>query len=70
MTLPFSGGIDSSLVLKLAHEELGSQALGVTAVSPTLPHRELALTRQLATEIGARHRVETDQLEIPDFCPQ
>ena len=64
----FSGGIDSSLVLKLAHEELGSQALGVTAVSPTLPASELALTRQLATEIGARHRVvETDQLEIPDF---
>ena len=64
----FSGGIDSSLVLKLAHEELGSQIFGVTAVSPTLPASELALTRQLATEIGARHRVvETDQLEIPDF---
>lgn len=64
----FSGGIDSTLVLKLAHEELGEQAIGVTAVSPTLPASELALTKQLATEIGARHRiVETDQLEIPDF---
>ncbi len=64
----FSGGIDSTLVLKLAHDELGEQAIGVTAVSPTLPASELALTQQLATEIGARHRVvETDQLEIPDF---
>ncbi|MBS0170926.1 MAG: ATP-dependent sacrificial sulfur transferase LarE [Nitrospira sp.] len=64
----FSGGVDSSLVLKLAHDELGAQAIGVTAVSPTLPASELALTRQLATEIGAQHRVvETDQLEIPDF---
>ncbi len=64
----FSGGVDSSLVLKLAHDELGARAIGVTAVSPTLPAAELALTRQLATEIGAQHRVvETDQLEIPDF---
>ncbi|HNM62031.1 MAG TPA: ATP-dependent sacrificial sulfur transferase LarE, partial [Nitrospira sp.] len=64
----FSGGIDSTLVLKLAHDELGMQATGVTAVSPTLPASELALTQQLATEIGARHRVvETDQLEIPQF---
>lgn len=64
----FSGGIDSTLVLKLAHDELGEQATGVTAVSPTLPASELALTRQLAMEIGARHRVvETDQLEIPEF---
>jgi len=64
----FSGGVDSSLVLKLAHDELGAKAVGVTAVSPTLPAAELALTRQLATEIGAQHRVvETDQLAIPAF---
>jgi len=64
----FSGGVDSSLVLKLAHDELGARALGVTAVSPTLPATELALTQQLAREIGASHRVvETDQLAIPAF---
>ncbi len=64
----FSGGVDSSLVLKLAHDELGARALAVTAVSPTLPATELALTQQLATEIGASHRVvETDQLAIPAF---
>lgn len=64
----FSGGVDSSLVLKLAHDELGVRALAVTAVSPTLPATELALTQQLATEIGASHRVvETDQLAIPAF---
>jgi len=64
----FSGGIDSTLVLKLAHEELAAQAIGVTAVSPTLPASELESTRRLAAEIGASHRiVETDQLQIPDF---
>jgi pyridinium-3,5-biscarboxylic acid mononucleotide sulfurtransferase len=64
----FSGGIDSSLVLKLAHDELGERAVGVTAVSPTFPAAELEATQRIASEIGARHRiVETDQLEIPEF---
>ncbi len=64
----FSGGIDSTLVLKLAHDELAAQAIGITAVSPTLPASELESTRRLAAEIGAAHRiVETDQLQIADF---
>jgi uncharacterized protein len=64
----FSGGIDSSFVLKIAHEQLGSRALGVTAVSPTFPASELALATRVAAEIGARHEiVQTDQLAIPAF---
>lgn len=64
----FSGGIDSTLVLKLAHDELGKEAIGITAVSPTLPAVELQATQQIAAEIGALHRiVETDQLQIPEF---
>lgn len=64
----FSGGIDSSFVLKIAHEQLGSCALGVTAVSPTFPASELALATRLAAEIGVRHEiVQTDQLAIPAF---
>ncbi|MBA3754304.1 MAG: ATP-dependent sacrificial sulfur transferase LarE [Nitrospira sp.] len=68
VVVAFSGGIDSSLVLKLAYDELGAQAIGVTAVSPTFPAIELEATQRIATEIGACHRiVETDQLEIPEF---
>jgi uncharacterized protein len=64
----FSGGIDSSFVLKIAHEQLGSRALGVTAVSPTFPASELAFAIRVAAEIGARHEiVQTDQLAIPAF---
>ena len=37
----YSGGIDSTVVLKIAHEQLGEQALAVTAVSPTFPTIEL-----------------------------
>ena len=68
VVVAFSGGIDSTLVLKVSHDELGDRALAVTAVSATLPERELELCRLLADEIGAAHRViETDQLQIPDF---
>lgn len=64
----FSGGIDSTIVLKIAHEQLGACALGITAVSPTFPEIELNGARQMASEIGARHElVHTDQLEIPAF---
>ncbi len=64
----FSGGIDSALVLKVAHEELGGRALGITAVSPTFPQSELEDAKRIAQEIGARHEiVRTDQLRIPEF---
>jgi len=64
----FSGGIDSTLVLKIAHEQLGERAFGITAVSPTLPTSELEEATRIASEIGARHEiVQTDQLTIPAF---
>ena len=64
----FSGGIDSTLVLKIAHDELGENAVGITAVSPTYPAAELESATHTALEIGARHEVvTTDQLEIPAF---
>ena len=35
--IAFSGGVDSALVLKVAHDVLGDDALALTAVSPSLP---------------------------------
>ena len=64
----FSGGIDSTLVLKIAHDELGPKAVGITAVSPTYPAAELESAARAALEIGAQHEVvSTDQLAIPAF---
>lgn len=64
----FSGGIDSTLVLKIAHDQLGPNAIGITAVSPTYPAAELESATRSALEIGARHEVvTTDQLEIAAF---
>ncbi|HZS12405.1 MAG TPA: ATP-dependent sacrificial sulfur transferase LarE, partial [Nitrospirales bacterium] len=65
----YSGGIDSTLVLKVAYDTLGEKAIGVTAVSATLPAAELAEARELAATIGARHvTFDTDQLAIPAFA--
>jgi uncharacterized protein len=64
----YSGGIDSTFVLKVAHEQLRERAVGVTAVSPTFPSIELEIATRVAKEIGARHDiVRTDQLKIPEF---
>ncbi len=64
----YSGGIDSTLVLKVAHEQLHDKAIGITAVSPTFSSIELETARRVAGEIGVRHEiVQTDQLEIMEF---
>ena len=39
--IAYSGGVDSSLVAKIAYDVLGDRALAVTAVSPSLLPEEL-----------------------------
>jgi uncharacterized protein len=64
----FSGGVDSTLVLKLAREELGAQAIGLTAHSPSVLPREREEAAALARLIGARHLVvDSRELENPDY---
>lgn len=68
VVVAYSGGIDSTFVLKVAHDQLREKAVGITAVSPTFPSLELEAAEQVAQEIGARHEtVKTDQLAIDDF---
>jgi uncharacterized protein len=64
----YSGGIDSTVMLKVAYDQLHDRAVGVTAISPTFPAVELETATRVAKEIGARHElIETDQLKIPAF---
>ena len=53
----FSGGVDSTFVLKVAYDVLGERAIGVTALSESLPTGELEEAQELARKIGARHIV-------------
>lgn len=50
----YSGGVDSGLLLKVTHDELGQRCLGVLAVSPSLPESERTLALAFADEVGAR----------------
>jgi uncharacterized protein len=65
----FSGGVDSTLLLKVAQDTLGEKnILAVTAHSPLYPDRELAGVKKLIQTLGARHRlIESNELEIPGF---
>lgn len=64
----FSGGVDSALVLKVAHDELGERAFGVTGASPSLARRELDGVLDVVEALGAAHAViETKELEDPNY---
>lgn len=60
----FSGGVDSTLLLRCAVEALGERALALTVDTPYLPRRELAEARQLARNLGARHEVVSISIPI------
>ncbi len=67
--IAFSGGVDSALLWLIAHQELGMDALAVTALSPSLPSWEREEIRRLAQEIGGIHRfVETREVEDPRYA--
>ncbi|MBN2517539.1 MAG: ATP-dependent sacrificial sulfur transferase LarE [Candidatus Altiarchaeota archaeon] len=55
--IAFSGGVDSSLLARVAYDVLGKDALAVTLDSETLPRRELEGAKRIAKEIGIRHKV-------------
>ncbi len=72
----FSGGIDSTLLIRVATETLGDNALAVIGKSETYPTREFEEAIQLAKSFGSRYRIvnteETDNLKFkenpPDRC--
>ena len=66
--IAYSGGIDSTLVAKIACDVLGDRALAVTAVSPSLLPEELEDARIQAAEIGITHElVETHEMDNPNY---
>lgn len=74
--IAYSGGVDSTLLLKLALDELGDRAVGVLASSPAYPESEQEEARALAGALGARLvEVTTTEVELdayarnnPDRC--
>ena len=68
VVVAFSGGVDSTLLLKVARATLGEKVLAVTAQSETMPQREVEQAVRLAGEIGVRHLiVASRELDLPEF---
>jgi uncharacterized protein len=64
----FSGGVDSTLLLRVAHDVLGNRVLAITAVSPSLAADERLAAATLAQSIGVAHRfVETQEMQDPGY---
>jgi len=66
--LAYSGGVDSSLLLKAASEVLGPRLIVVTAISETYPPEELAAAKAFVSSLGVTHRIlPTSELASEDF---
>ncbi len=64
----FSGGVDSTFLLKVAHMVLGERAVAITTSSPTAPPGELQAAENLAQAIGCQHiTIGSHELENPSF---
>jgi uncharacterized protein len=65
----FSGGVDSSYLLKVAVETLGRSAVAATGLSQTYASEEMAEAKEIAEEIGAEHvLVQTAELTDPRYA--
>lgn len=65
----FSGGVDSTFLLRVAHEVLGARCIALTTASSTTPAADLAEARAFAAALGVAHVVvDTDELRIPGYA--
>ena len=66
--IAYSGGVDSTFLLKIARDTLGSDVLAVTADSPTYPSQEIQEAKALARKLSVRHlTIETEEFADSNF---
>lgn len=69
LLVAYSGGVDSTFLMKIASDELGRNALAVTAASQTFPQWERREALAMAKTFGWRHLLfETSEIAIPGFA--
>ncbi|MDI6840912.1 MAG: ATP-dependent sacrificial sulfur transferase LarE [bacterium] len=68
LVVAYSGGVDSTFLVKVAKDVLNDNLIAVTAKSMTYPLREFKEARKVAKLLGVRHiAIETDELNLPEF---
>ena len=68
VAVAFSSGVDSTFLLKVAHDVLGNRVIAVTARSCSFPERELEEAIEFAKANGITHKlVDSEELEIEGF---
>ena len=65
----YSGGVDSAVLMAIAHQELGPKALACIGISPSYPQREMQDAIDLAKKFGAACRtINTDEYLDPKYA--
>jgi uncharacterized protein len=68
VAVAFSSGVDSTFLLKVAHQVLGDKVIAVTATSCSFPKRELKEAEEFCKKEGIKHFVcDSEELEIEGF---
>ncbi|SNS73550.1 uncharacterized protein SAMN05446037_10199 [Anaerovirgula multivorans] len=68
LAIAYSGGVDSTFLLKVAYDVLGENVIAVTATSSTYPQREFEEAKRWIKDIGAKHIIiESEELDIDGF---
>lgn len=69
--LAFSGGVDSTFLLRVAKEALGENVKAVTILSPYIPKWEIAEAQELVKELGVKHEIiEAPIIDSIKFNPE
>ena len=64
----FSGGVDSTFLLKVASDELGDKVIAVTAKSLSFPEREIKQAVEIAKYLKVKHLIiESNEMQNPDY---
>ncbi len=68
LAVAFSGGVDSSYLAWVAHQELGDRCLAVTALSPSYPKIQREMAEKIANDFAIPHRfIDAHEMENPDY---
>ena len=69
VAVAYSGGVDSTFLLKIAHDVLGDNVIAVTVRSSIYPEREFREAAEFVREMGITHVVVSfNELDVPGFA--